>query len=121
MTTYRGQAAAPTDTMHTDTDETVEVVYATPETQRVVAVPFTPGLTAGQAVERTGLIDDYPEIQALPLVLGVFGERVDEARKLVPGERVEICRPLQQDPREMRSNRVASGGVMGSPHIEHEE
>ena len=107
--------------MQTDTDETVEVVYATPETQCVVAVPFTPGLTAGQAVEYSCLIDDYPEIQTLPLVLGVFGERVEEARKLVPGERVEICRPLQQDPREMRSNLVASGGVMGRPHVEQEE
>ena len=119
--TNRGQAAAPTDTMQTDTDETVEVVYATAETQCVVAVPFTPGLTAGQAVEHSCLIDDYPEIQRLSLVLGVFGERVEEARKLVPGERVEICRPLQQDPREMRSNLVASGGVMGRPHVEQEE
>ena len=107
--------------MQTDTDETVEVVYATPETQRVVTVPFTLGLTAGEAVEHSCLIDDYPEIQTLPLVLGVFGERVEETRKLVPGERVEICRPLQQDPREMRSNLVASGGVMGRPHVEQEE
>ena len=113
--------AAPTDTVHSDADETVEVVYATPETQRVIELPFTPGLTAGQAVELTGLIDDCPEIKASPLVLGVFGERVEEARKLVPGERVEICRPLQQDPREMRSNLVASGGVMGHPHVEQEE
>ncbi len=107
--------------MHFDADESVEVVYATPETQRVIELPFTPGLTAGQAVELAGLIDDYPEINASPLVLGVFGERVEEARKLVPGERVEICRPLQQDPREMRSNLVASGGVMGHPHVEQEE
>ena len=71
--------------------------------------------------EDSCLIDDYPEIQTLPLVLGVFGERVGEARKLVPGERVEICRPLQQNPREMRSNLVASGGVMGRPHLEQEE
>ena len=121
MTNYCGQVAAPTDTMQTDADDTVEVVYATPETQRVVELPFTPGLTAGQAVDLAGLIDDYPEIKASPLVLGVFGERVEEARKLVPGERVEICRPLQQDPREMRSNLVASGGVMGHPHVEQEE
>ncbi len=107
--------------MQIDADETVEVVYATPETQRVVAVPFTPGLTAGQAVENAGLIDEYPEIQASALVLGVFGERVEQDRELVPGERVEICRPLQQDPREMRSSLAASGAVMGRRHLGQEE
>ncbi len=94
-------------------DETVEVVYATPEAQRVVTIAFTPGLTAVQAARRTGLLDEFPEIQASPLVLGVFGERVEEDRQLVPGERVEICRPLKQDPRTMRSSLAASGGVMG--------
>ena len=107
--------------MQINADETVEVIYAAPETQRIVAVPFTPGLTAGQAVEHAGLLEDFPEIQALPLVLGVFGERVEQERKLLPGDRVEICRPLQQDPREMRSTLAASGGVMGRPHVEQEE
>jgi putative ubiquitin-RnfH superfamily antitoxin RatB of RatAB toxin-antitoxin module len=99
--------------MNTTTDETVEVVYATPEIQRVVAVPFTPGMTAMQAVLSTKLLEEFPEIKAHPLVLGIFGERVDESYELVPGNRVEICRPLQQDPRDMRWSLTATGGVMG--------
>ncbi len=95
--------------------DTVEVVYATPEVQRVVRVSFTPGLTAAQAVRRAGVLEEFPEILASPLVLGVFGTRVEENTPLAPGERVEICRPLKQDPRAMRWSVAADGGVMGRP------
>ena len=95
--------------------DTVEVGYATPEIQRVVRVAFTPGLTAAQAVRRAGVLEEFPEIQASPRVLGVFGVRGEEDTPLAPGERVEICRPLKQDPRAMRSSAAADGGVMGRP------
>jgi putative ubiquitin-RnfH superfamily antitoxin RatB of RatAB toxin-antitoxin module len=98
-----------------DKGETVEVVYATAEAQRIIEVSFSAGLTAEQAVERAGFLDDFPEIQSNSLVLGIFGERVAGDRELAPGERVEICRPLKQDPRDMRSSLAASGGVMGRP------
>ena len=81
----------------------------------MVRVSFTAGLTAAQAVQRAGLLEEFPEIQASPLVLGVFGARVEENTPLAPGERVEICRPLQQDPRAMRWSVAADGGVMGRP------
>ncbi len=96
-----------------ETGDTVDVVYATPNAQRVVEVPFTPGLTAIRAIELAGLLEEYPEIQDRPLVLGIFGERVEETHVLAPGNRVEICRPLQQDPRTMRWSVTATGGVMG--------
>ncbi len=98
-----------------DTDDAVEVVYATPEVQRVVRVSFTPGLTAAEAVRRAGVLEEFPDIQSSPLVLGVFGVRVEEDRPLAPGERVEICRSLKQDPRAMRWSLAADGGVMGRP------
>ncbi len=98
-----------------DTDDAVEVVYATPEVQRVVRVSFTPGLTAADAVRRSGILEEFPDIESGPLVLGVFGERVEEDRQLAPGERVEICRPLKQDLRAMRWRLAADGGVMGRP------
>ena len=91
----------------------VQVIYATPETQRVVEIPFSDGLTALQAVERSDLLKEFSDVYLNPLVLGMFGERVEPHRKLAPGDRVEICRPLQQDPRNMRSSVVALGGVMG--------
>jgi putative ubiquitin-RnfH superfamily antitoxin RatB of RatAB toxin-antitoxin module len=80
----------------------VEVVYATSEEQRVVRVAFAPGLTAEQAVRRSGLLEAFPDVAARPLVLGVFGLRVELRHRLSPGDRVEICRPLLRDPRDRR-------------------
>ena len=56
--------------------ESVEVVYARPERQRIVRVPYEPGLTAERAVQLSGLAAEFPEIHGQPLVLGVFGVRV---------------------------------------------
>ena len=54
----------------------VEVVYATPDEQQIVRVPFADGLTAGQAACDSGLLAMLPDDVARPLVLGVFGVRV---------------------------------------------
>ena len=83
-------------------DESVEVVYARPERQRVVRVPYEPGLTAERAVQLSGLLSEFPEIHERPLVLGVFGVRVSRRHPLRNGDRVEICRPLERDPRDRR-------------------
>ncbi|HEX7079563.1 MAG TPA: RnfH family protein [Gammaproteobacteria bacterium] len=91
----------------------VEVVYATPAVQRIVTLPRSPGLTAVEAVRRSGLLEEFPEIRDRPLVLGVFGEPVDLDRPLRGGDRVEICRPLRRDPRALRRELSSRGQVMG--------
>lgn len=91
----------------------VEVVYALPELQAVVGVPLEPGLTAGGAIERSGLRERFPEIAARELAIGIYGRRVGAAHPLAAGDRVEILRPLRADPRQMRRDLVADGRVMG--------
>lgn len=91
----------------------VEVVYATAREQHIVALPYAPGLTAEAAVERSGLLARCPELAEIERVLGVFGRRVSPMHRLQPGDRVEICRPLAADPREMRRKLAARGDVMG--------
>jgi putative ubiquitin-RnfH superfamily antitoxin RatB of RatAB toxin-antitoxin module len=98
-----------------DPNAPVEVAYGTPARQAVVEVPWQPGLTARVAVERSGLLTEFPQIDARTLVLGRFGERISESQLLRAGDRVEICRPLVQDPREMRREVLARGGVIGKP------
>jgi uncharacterized protein len=83
-------------------EQTVDVVYATADEQRIVRVPYVIGLTAGQAVRESGLVENLPSEVTRPLVLGVFGARVTAQHELAPGDRVEICRPLQRDPRDRR-------------------
>jgi hypothetical protein len=91
----------------------VEVVYATPAEQPIVKLAFRAGMSAAQAVEASGLCERFPEIEGHPLALGVFGVRVGLDHVLEPGDRVEICRPLQTDPRDLRRELVAGGRVMG--------
>lgn len=98
---------------------TVEVVYATPDDQRIVTVQCLPGLTAGAAVAASGLLEEFPEIAARSLVLGVYGEPVEPDKALSPGDRVEICRPLVRDPRTLRRELLKQGQVMGVAGRKH--
>jgi uncharacterized protein len=86
----------------------VEVVYALPGRQRLVtlALPDT-GLTALAAVERSGLLAEFPELRERPLVLGVFGAVCPADQVLRDRDRVEIYRPLRVDPRAQRRERAA--------------
>jgi hypothetical protein len=85
----------------------VEVVYALPDRQRVVALalPGT-GLTAQSAVEQSGLLDEFPELRERPLVLGIFGAACAPHQALRDRDRVEIYRPLRVDPRSQRRERA---------------
>lgn len=92
----------------------VEVVYATQQTQRIVTLAWEEGLTAGDAVERSGLLEEFSDISLRPLLLGMFGMRVEPDRILETGDRVEICRPLERDPRTLRRELLKQGQVMGA-------
>lgn len=91
----------------------IEVVYALPHRQWIVSVAFADGLSALDAVQRSGLLDAHPEIGARPLVLGLFGTEIQHHHVLRDSDRVEICRPLALDPREMRRRAVECGEFMG--------
>jgi len=95
------------------TDHKVYVLYALPDEQRIVELDFEPGLTAQTAVEYSGLFSSAAAFSERDLVLGVWGVEVDAAYMLKPGDRVEISRPLQADPREMRREFLTDGRVMG--------
>ena len=94
-------------------DETVEVVYALPDTQTIVSVKIRNGLTVRQAFELSGLAGQHDDIDPDNVVLGLNGNLARPDDKVAGGDRVEICRPLVVDPRQMRFERVAQGRVMG--------
>lgn len=87
----------------------VEVAYALPDRQRVVVLELpVDGLTAGQAVQRSGLLQEFPQIAEHALALAVFGVVCESERPLRAGDRVEILRPLLHDPRALRRERAAA-------------
>jgi putative ubiquitin-RnfH superfamily antitoxin RatB of RatAB toxin-antitoxin module len=67
-------------------------------------------MTVLAAIEASGLLAEFPEIATRALVAGIHGQVVDPHREVRAGERVEIYRPLQADPREARRQRLSPPG-----------
>lgn len=88
----------------------VDVVYATPQQQLVIAVTLPQGASLFDAVVKSGIASKIDGLDVETATLGVFGkaERNPRERVLLDGERVEIYRPLIADPKEVRKKRAAA-------------
>ena len=91
---------------------TVEVAYAKPDEQVIIAVEVAAGTTLQQAVEQSGLLDRFPEIDPAKMKAGIFGKLKKADQVLQAGDRVEIYRPLIADPKKVRKERAAAGKRM---------
>ena len=85
----------------------IEVAYAKPEQQIIIALQVPEGTTAKQAIDASGLLERFPEIDFSDIKTGVFGAVCSDEHRLKQGDRVEIYRPLQNDPKEARRQRAA--------------
>ena len=90
----------------------VEVAYALPDEQLIVPVKVKAGITAEQAIESSGILSKYPEIDLAINKIGIFGKLSKLDMPLRHLDRVEIYRPLIADPKEVRKQRAADGKVM---------
>ncbi|MFD0912885.1 RnfH family protein [Methylophilus luteus] len=86
---------------------TVEVAYALPQKQWLIAITVASGTTALQAVQQSGLLMQFPEIAIEKCKIGVFGKVVQRDQVLQAMDRVEIYRPLIADPKQARRLRAA--------------
>ena len=84
----------------------IQVAYASAERQRVVDLRVAPGVTAREAVRLSGIAAFFPGLDAEHCPIGIFGRVVPDDRQLRQGDRIEIYRPLLNDPREARRERV---------------
>ena len=80
----------------------IEVSYALPGAQRVLSLRVPAGCAARRAVELSCMNALFPEIDPSRCPLGVFGTPVTDEYRLADGERLEIYRPLENDPLEAR-------------------
>ncbi|VAW64862.1 UPF0125 protein RatB [hydrothermal vent metagenome] len=90
----------------------VEVACATPEKQLILPLTVDPGTTLEQAVELSGIINHFHEIDLSKNKVGIFGKLSKKTTELKDGDRVEIYRPLIADPKEVRRKREAEGKRM---------
>lgn len=69
------------------------------------------GSTASQAIESSGVLEEFPELRLQPLLLGIWGKRVGAGKLLRDSDRVEIYRGLRVDPKVARRERFNRQGV----------
>jgi hypothetical protein len=91
---------------------TVEVAYATPEEQRIISLEVLPGVTLRQAIEQSGILEHFSQIDLANAKVGIFGKLKKLDETLRAGDRVEIYRPLIADPKQVRKQRAAAGKAM---------
>ena len=84
----------------------VEVAYATPEQQVIVALKLPEGTTVEQAINASDLLNRFTEIDRADIKAGIFGSVCKLEQTLKQGDRVEIYRPLLHDPKEARRQRA---------------
>jgi hypothetical protein len=90
----------------------IEVVYALPNEQILLKKSVPAGTTVADAIQASGVLDKYPEINLAANKLGIFGKLVKADSVLRDKDRIEIYRPLIADPKEVRRKRAEEGKVM---------
>ncbi len=86
----------------------VQVAYARADTGAFVTVRIPRGASIAEAIERSGLLRRFPEIDLGISRVGVFGQLTKLTNPARAGDRIEIYRPLLADPKEMRRRRTKS-------------
>lgn len=80
----------------------IEVVYARPDKQLLLTVQVPLGATILQAIELSGVLTHFPEINLDKQKVGVFSKKRELSDVVHAGERIEIYRPLTIDPKDAR-------------------
>ncbi|EUB84127.1 RnfH family protein [Pseudomonas sp. GM30] len=87
----------------------IEVVYAAVDRQVLRTLRVPQGTTVREALLKSGISDEFPELDLSDCPLGIFGKVVadPQVRLIQAGDRIEIYRPLLADPKEVRRLRAA--------------
>ncbi|WP_309544701.1 RnfH family protein [Alkalilimnicola ehrlichii] len=84
----------------------IEVAYARPDEQLVLQLSVEEGVSVAEAIDRSGILARFPEIDLVHNKVGIFGRLVALDEPLRDRDRVEIYRPLLADPKEVRKQRA---------------
>ncbi len=84
----------------------VEVTFCLPDQQPVVSVTVLENSTLEAAINQSGVLEQFPEIDLAKNKVGVFGKVKPLKHLLLAGDRVEIYRPLIADPKASRRKKA---------------
>lgn len=84
----------------------VEIAYADPQRQILCKVEIAANSTVDEAILASGIRAELSSTFA-PAGIGIFGRTVTLATRLRDGDRIELYRQLQADPKDSRRRRAA--------------
>jgi len=76
----------------------IGVAYSEPGQQIWLNIEVPDDSTVKDAIERSGILKQFPHIDLGVQKVGVFGRLVKPEASLKPGDRIEIYRPIIADP-----------------------
>ena len=82
----------------------ISVAFAMPDRQTVLELEVSAGATVAEALEQSGIVSTVPG--AAQMAVGIYGKITSRETVLQPGDRIEIYRPLTEEPKEARRRRV---------------
>ncbi|MBT3437349.1 MAG: RnfH family protein [Oceanospirillaceae bacterium] len=91
----------------------VEVAFALPDQQKIIALQVPIGTSVFDAAVMSGISSHFEGLQLEGTPMGIFGKAVKnpQAEEIKQGQRVEIYRPLTIDPKVARANRAAKAAA----------
>ena len=98
----------------THADIKVEIVFATADKQVLCELTVPPDATIADVIEMSAVAERFPEHDLDAMQVGVWSHPADRRQAVCNGDRVELYRPLEMDPREARRQLAAAGQTMGS-------
>jgi len=85
----------------------VTVCYAGAGFEYLRPMQVSAGTTIGQAIEMSGVLEAYPDINLSTQPVGIYAKKKTLDTVLRERDRIEIYRPLVADPKDSRRKRAA--------------
>ena len=86
----------------------IEIAYANTHEHVVLPLQVAVGTTVLQAITTSKILTRFPEINLAQQAVGIFSNKVNLDTLLKAGDRIEIYRPLQCDPKQRRRRKASA-------------
>jgi putative ubiquitin-RnfH superfamily antitoxin RatB of RatAB toxin-antitoxin module len=80
----------------------IGVCYADADRQLWLRMEVPDGSSVEQAIQRSGILQRFPEVDLTTQKVGIFGKLVKLDAPIKEGDRIEIYRPIIADPKTVR-------------------
>jgi len=88
----------------------VEIVYAQQQGSIVKSIKVAPGALIADALRLAALDEDFQGVDLANATVGIYGSVASRDRPLKDGDRIEIYRPLAEEPKLARRKRASRSG-----------